>query len=124
DQQSVEAPQELQSSNQVAPQSEEAPQETSAGISSAYPNLLGSSLFTKVYKLPEEARTRTIGVASPVEAVREALTSEDAFVSFTGSELKHDLTEEISDAYQQLLSIGDALKSTLNDRLSKSKELS
>lgn len=81
-----------------------------------YPNLLGK--FAEAFRQPKEPRSRVIGTGNPLEVVRSALQSPEAFREFAGKDaLRHQLTKELSADYANFLSGADDVIAEVTKRL-------
>lgn len=89
------------------------------GTAAVFSKLRGGmdNLFNRSFKLPEKAKSRTLGTEAPVKAVREALANSAAFTAFLGSSPKGDYTKEIATAYKNYLSMAEDFVSELDDSL-------
>lgn len=96
------------------------------GIDAVYPDLVGSidpnaegikNYFKQSFKLPKEAKTRTIGDESPLSTIKEVLSSATRFSSFLGLESKKILTPEIVSAYSNAMASGEMMAKSLRDNL-------
>lgn len=95
------------------------------GIEAVFPDLVPNNKFTEAFRMPSQARTRTIGTGDPLNVVRDAMASGKNYSSFVGSELAREYTPELAKAYSEYLKNAPAfvreLKSRLNDFLNKKK---
>ena len=106
---------------------------TLKGTAAVFPALVGASnnLFNQSFKLPKEAKSRTLGTETPVKTVRAALANSAALTAFIGSSPKGDYNKEIANAYKQYLSqaedfvgaLDDSLQAFLSKPYSKSESL-
>lgn len=89
------------------------------GTAAVFPALVGASnnLFNQSFKLPKEAKSRTLGTETPVKTVRAALANSAALTAFIGSNPKGDYTKEIATAYKNYLSVTEDFVSELDDSL-------
>lgn len=97
--------------------------EPKKSVDGLYPKLPSWSLIKKAFKVSAEAKTRILGMESPLSTIKQALSSAKALQSFIGSDLKHDFTEAMVADYGRYLGMGDSIKAVLAKRLADSKEL-
>ena len=94
--------------------------EPAQGMAALFPDLIGSvkSWFRDSYKLPEKARTRTIGSEAPMALIRDVLSSSANLTSFLeGIAPKVNFTPEVATAYADLLDDGESLKNQMQVQL-------
>ena len=80
------------------------------------------SRLKKIFRIPDQPKSRILGTEKPLEVIKQALSSAKALQDFLGSELKHNFTDEMASAYGDYLTLGETLKGILNERLAESKE--
>ena len=103
---------------EVVPEAE-TPKPVVKGIKGVYPNLLAgaSNLFHKAFRLPNDPKTRIIGVETPLAFIGEKLRSATALRKHVGSDLKRGFSEQIADAYNGYLGYGYRLAEVMEKRL-------
>lgn len=84
----------------------------------AFPNLHGgeSNLFAKAYKLAKD-KSRLFGLEKPLNALKEALSSQNALTAFRGSERRTNLEPDVAKTYQGYLKSGLKIAKELETRL-------
>jgi hypothetical protein len=92
-------------------------------VDERYPDLLDGSQVKTAFSLPTEAKTRTLDKASPLAAIREALSSAKSLQDFIGSKLKNDFTPEMAKEYERYLEMADSIKAVLAGRLEAALKL-
>lgn len=76
--------------------------------------------ITRAFSEPEKAKTRTAEAVSPLQDVKDALSSEDALREKLGeTELNRRFTKEIADQYRDLLAAGDRIIQVMTARMQK-----
>lgn len=104
----VEAPREV---------AEEAP----TGLAAVYPNLNefadNGNRFMQAYRLPTEAKTHIMGEESPLQSVKDALSSSANMTARTNGAIRHDMTRDIVGAYSDLMALAGDLVDNTNNQL-------
>lgn len=90
---------------------------TTTGVASVYPNLIQGSTVKEALAIPANPVSRLTGSAEPLTVIADAIVDQDSLESFVGSEVESTVTEAISEAYGEYLSLAPALIDALNTRL-------
>lgn len=88
-------------------------------LQSVFPNLIGSSLLGKAFKLAKRTKTRVFGKATPVQLIVNALKSQEAFEAFIGKANRRQITPAIAGAYNALFRQAVGMAATLDNNLQK-----
>lgn len=90
-------------------------------LKEAYPNLVQTTknMFLELFKLPQTARSRTRGEASPMDTIYDLLTGGvDAIQQFTGKTLRGNLDNKSIEDYQKFFeTVGGEIITTMNKKL-------
>ncbi|QDH84159.1 hypothetical protein Axy13_050 [Achromobacter phage vB_AxyP_19-32_Axy13] len=112
---------------EVAPAPETVAPVKREGTAAAFPDLVGSvdmsaagvkNYFVHSFKLPTEAKTRTISDEAPLDSIRKALSSPERLADFIGTDAGR-MDSDISKQYKAMFTYGDSIAQLLRDNLTK-----
>ncbi|MFP3645220.1 hypothetical protein [Paraburkholderia sp. SIMBA_054] len=89
------------------------------GVAAVYPDLVepkSGNQFTNAFTQPKTEKSSLAGAATPVEQIKESLSSPEAFQR-DGKGSPARLTEEVSKAYRMMLNLVPAMVDEINDHL-------
>lgn len=96
----------------------------------AFPTLVqpkGKNFFQKAFRLPQQAKTRLLGLKAPMRDFYTILNQPRRLISFMGHDVEYNVTSQDRENLQSLLEVGTTvfghMQSRLNDAMSaKSKD--
>lgn len=71
----------------------------------------------RAFKAPTEARTRISDTESPLQTIKDALSSEGSLLSFMGNALNRRFDAKVASDYADLLAAGDRILTGMNARM-------